>query len=104
MNKLHLSPKIRQDLEEIQTYIAQDLANPQAARAVVGRITKEMSRLREYGQLGTPLRSIAAVESDYRFLVSGNYLIFYQTHGTHVFVDRVLYGRRDYLRVLLGES
>lgn len=41
-----------------------------------------------------------SIESDYRFLVSGNYLIFYRAYGAEVYIDRVLYGRRDYLRIL----
>ena len=46
---------------------------------------------------------MADVESDYRFLVSGNYLAFYRAYGNTVYVDRILYGRRDYLRILFGD-
>ena len=43
------------------------------------------------------------MESDYRFLVSGNYLSFYRTYGNEVYVDRILYARRDYMRILFGD-
>ena len=43
------------------------------------------------------------MESNYRFLVSGNYLSFYRTYGNEVYVDRILYARRDYMRVLFGD-
>ena len=60
-----------------------------------------MDRLETFAELGAPLSSIANVEEDYRFLVSGSYMIFYRVMGSDVYVDRILYGRRDYLSVLL---
>ena len=44
------------------------------------------------------------MESDYRFLVSGNYLVFYRAYGKDVYIDRVLYGRRDYMLILFGDA
>jgi plasmid stabilization system protein ParE len=52
--------------------------------------------------MGPSLSSITEVESDYRFLVCGNYLTFYRVKGKDVYIDRILYGRRDYLRILFG--
>lgn len=54
--------------------------------------------------MGAPLASVSDASSDERFLVSGSDLIFYHVNGSDVFIDRVLYGRRDYLRVLFGDS
>ena len=31
-------------------------------------------------------------------------MTFYRVCGSDVYVDRVLYGRRDYLRLLFGET
>ena len=104
MNKLYLAPEAQNDLAEIKAYIAEDLENPTAARSTVAKITKSIRILQEHALIGTPLYSVADVDSDYRFLVSGNYLVFYRVVETDVFIDRVLYGRRDYLRVLFGDS
>lgn len=103
MNELHLSPEAQADLEEIKVYIAEELENPKAALATVGRITKALRILRTHAFAGAPPSSVADVESDYRFLVSGNYLAFYRAYGNTVYVDRILYGRRDYLRILFGD-
>ena len=103
MNNLHLSPEAQNDLEEIRDYIATELENPIAALNTVSRITKSIRILQTHAGAGAPLSSIADVESDYRYLVSGNYLTFYRAYGDDVFVDRVLYGRRDYLRILFGD-
>lgn len=104
MNKLHLSEDAQTDLAEIKAYITEDLENPSAAENTVRRITKDMRILREHSLVGAPLSSIADTESDYRFLVSGNYLTFYRVSGSDVYIDRVLYGRRDYLRILLDKK
>lgn len=104
MNNLFLSPQAQSDLDDIRAYIAEELESPQAAQATVQKILKAIAALRAHASLGAPLSSIAPVESDYRFLLSGNYMVFYRALGVNVYVDRVLYGRRDYLRVLLGQS
>ena len=71
-----------------------------AALATVTKISNTIRMLRDHALIGAPLSSIVDVESDYRFLTSGNYMIFYRVVGNDVFIDRVLYGRRDFLRVL----
>lgn len=102
-NNIHLSDKAQEDLDEIKEYITVDLENPIAALATVTRITKAIRMLLDHALIGTPLSSIVDAETDYRFLVSGNYLVFYRVHDKDVYVDRVLYGRRDFLRILFGE-
>lgn len=104
MNNLHLSDEAQSDLADIKAYITKELENPSAALSTVRKITKAIRTLREHALIGAPLSVIADVEDDYRFLVTGNYLTFYRVQGSDVYVDRVLYGRRDYLRVLFGDT
>ena len=103
MNNLHLSVEAQNDLVEIKTYIEEELSNPTAALATVGRITQSLHILQTYAQAGTPLSSIADVASDYRFVVSGNYISFYRAYDSEVYIDRILYARRDYMRILFGD-
>lgn len=103
MNKLYLSEEAQKDLMEIKTYIEEELQNPSAARSTVSRITKSLRILENHSQAGAMLSSVADIESDYRFLVSGNYLSFYRIQGSVIYIDRILYARRDYMRVLFGE-
>lgn len=102
MNSLHISQEAQADLAEIKEYISKELENPAAALSIVIKIIHGMRVLQSHALAGAPLSSVADVEGDYRFLVSGNYLIFYRVANREVYVDRVLYGRRDYLRVLFG--
>lgn len=104
MNNLHLSEEAQNDLLEIKAYIEEELLNPAAALATVSRITKSLRILQNHAQAGALLSSIADIASDYRFIVSGNYISFYRAYGNEVFIDRILYARRDYMRILFGDS
>ena len=54
--------------------------------------------------IGTALSSKVPFDTDYRFLVCGNYLAFYRYKDAIVYVDRILYGRRDYVKILFPEA
>jgi len=103
MNKLSISPDARKDLEAIKAYINDELENPIAAINVVSRITKSIKNLIDMPDVGTPLSSKVPFDTDYRFLVCGNYLAFYRYEDKTIYVDRVLYGRRDYVKILFPE-
>lgn len=103
-NKIHYTKESRRDLDAIWDYIVSELQNVSAAERIVNRIMDDVERLEDFAEIGAPLASISNVESDYRFLMAGSYLTFYRVNGSEVYVDRVLYGRRDYLRVLFGDT
>ena len=79
------------------------LQNRSAAERVIDRIMDAVDPLKNFAEMGTLLSSIADVGTDYRFLVSGNYMVFYRVQGYNVYIDCVLYGRSDYMRVLFEE-
>ncbi len=103
MAKLNVSPKAKTDLQQIREYIASDLDNPEAARNTVATVIKSMHRLEKFPLSGAPLQAITGASVDYRYLVSGNYMTFYRCDGDTVYILRVLYGKRDYMRVLFGD-
>lgn len=103
-NKLHYSPNALHDLDEIWDYIVMELCNPEAALNLVNGIMDTIDKLEDFAEMGAPLSSVADVESDYRFLIYDNYLAFYRPEGTNIYIDRVLYGRRDYLRILFDNQ
>ena len=102
MAKIKYSTATIHDMEEIGDYIAETLKNPIAALNTVNKIQNAIGYLAEFPLMGTPLSSIVEIDTDYRFLVCGNYLAFYRVQEDSVYIDRVLYGRRDYLALLLG--
>ncbi len=102
-NKIHYSPEARRDLDDIWDYIVSELQNRSAAEHVTSRIMDAVDSLQSFAEMGTPLSSIADIGTDYRFLVSGNYMVFYRVQGSDIYIDRVLYGRRDYMNVLFKD-
>ena len=102
-NKIHYSPESRRDLDDIWDYIVSELQNRSAAERMINRIIDAVDPLNNFAEMGTPLSSIADIGTDYRFLVSGNYMVFYRVQGNDVYIDRVLYGRSDYMSVLFKD-
>jgi len=103
MYKLKISPEARDDLTRIKSYISQELCNLQAAVNLVSRITKKIRGLSEPPGIGAPLSSILDIQTDYRFIICDNYLVFYRCEDGMVFVVRILYAKRDYMRILFGD-
>jgi len=90
------------DLEQIGDYISQELHSPQAAYKTVTEIQDSIDNLKMFPQMGAMLSSIVDINTDYRFLVCGNYLAFYRTNEKEVFIDRIIYGKRDYMAILFS--
>ena len=103
MAKLRYSQEAIQDLEQIGDYIAMELQNPIAALNTVNRIQDRINRLADSPSVGAPLSARYETVGNYRYLVCGSYLAFYREEGEMVFIDRILYGKRDYLKILFGE-
>ena len=103
MAEIFFSPEARKDLLEIGDYIALQLRNKPAAQGLLVRIRKAVMALRQFPESGTPVDS-PGLSVVYRYLVCGNYLIFYHLVENAVRIDRILYGRRDYLSILFGSE
>lgn len=103
MNKIVFSAAARQDLFETSDYIVSKLRNKSAARTLLKRIRAEVMTLAQFPESGTPL-SFPGLNIAYRYLVCGNYLIFYHLCEDTAHIDRILYGRRDYLSILFSEE
>jgi len=104
MYKVRYSEAAKRDLEQIGDYIMTELSNPQAALGTVRKIQNSIDRLCTFPEIGSPLSSIADTISDYRFLVCGNYLTFYRLLGSDIMVDRIINGKRDYMKILFGNA
>ena len=98
---LHIAPIAIRDQQAIARYITEDLDNPDAAKRLLEKIATAIKRLETMPDMGALLSSIIAVDNDFRFLVTDNYLTFYRHVGNDVFIERVLYGKRDYIKVLM---
>ena len=103
MTPVKFSPEAVKDLQEIQSYIANELCSQQAADRTVSKILGRIRRLSSFPEIGTPLSAIFSFDTNYRYLVCGHYTAFYRVEQDAVYIVRILYGRRDFMRILFGE-
>ena len=103
MAKVEISPAARAGLREIAGYISCELRNSSAALRLIRRIRKTIKPLEMFPEMGSPLLISGKQRVPYRFLVCGSYMIFYHLGEEGVLIDRVLYGRRDYMALLFGD-
>jgi plasmid stabilization system protein ParE len=85
-------------LTEIVTYIAVD--RPSVAEALAARIEKNLQLLSMNPHLGRIPNDEDLLRLGYRYLVVGNYLLFYKIEGQTIYVHRILHGARDYMSLL----
>lgn len=104
MAKLVISPLAQADMREIGDYVSRELSNPNDALRLIRSFQEAMIPLREYPEMGSPLLVSGKQSVPYRYLICGSYLIFYHTGDDTAYIDRVLYGRRNYMALLFGEQ
>lgn len=92
MTKVVISPAAKRDLVEVGDYVAFKLQNKTAARNLIERIQKTVLALKQFPESGT-LLDYAVPHVLYRYLICGNYMIFYHLSDESACIDRILYGR-----------
>lgn len=102
MAKIVFPKKAIDDLEGIKTYITEELLNEVAANKTVTKIMEQVRMLQDFPEIGAPLSSIVDIETNYRYLVCGRYIAFYRYEEDTVFIDRILYSRRNFMQILFG--
>ena len=103
MAKINISPEAKNDLHDIKEYITVEFDSPTTAVNMVSKITTAIRTLSDFPDMGAPLSSKVDIPNNYRFLVCGSYLVFYKHVGGIVDIIRVLYGRRDYMKILFDD-
>jgi len=102
MIEIFYSGEARKDLRSILDYIHFDLGNPKAARGTLNKIVKDIEKLSYFPLSGASLDAVTDFESDFRYIATCNYLVFYRLDENKIHIDRIISGKRDYIRVLFG--
>lgn len=96
--KIKINPIAADDLKEIKDYIAEESID--MAVKVVKEILEKIEGLSVFPEMGISLQKKIKLKSKYRYLICGQYLIFYIYKNEVVYVQRVLHGKRDYIMLL----
>lgn len=99
-NKIHYSPKSLSDLDEIFDYIAFELKDIIAADNTVNNIIDSIDILKQFVESGSVLCLPTYEVTIYRYVISDNYLSFYRLSENEIYIDRIIYGKRDYIKIL----
>lgn len=103
-NKIKYSLLALNDLDEIWEYITEELMNPSAAENTVNGIMDAIEALADFPNAGVRLLFDGELDSGYCFVIYKNYMAFYHTQNNVIYVDRVIYGKRDYMKVLFSDD
>lgn len=102
--KIDYSPRALKDLDEIWDYIEGELYNPGAAEHTVNGLMDKVDGLALFPESGARLEFENGLDSGYRYIIFKHYLAFYHLRPDNVvYIDRVIYGGRDYMRLLFSE-
>jgi len=96
--KIRINPIAISDILEIKAYIFED--HPGAAVKFGNDIYSKIEELADFPEMGPRLGTRTNLKTDYRYIICGNYLIFYKIEAEFVSIYRVLNGVRDYMSVL----
>ncbi len=99
---LRYTPAAKMDLTELQSYIAEVLKNPVAAKNVTNRIVRACSILKEQPFAGPELAAMTGRDTDLHYLVCGKHIAFYRVEDACISIVRILDGRTNYMQLLFG--
>ena len=103
MFTVNVSPQAAEDLLEIKFYIENELQNPIAAHNTIETIVNTYEDLAEDPDGGIPVDRYVPFPTDYKFVLANNYSIFYRIEKDIVKIIRIMYSRRDFIKILFGE-
>ena len=104
MFEVKLSPQAAEDLLEVKDYIENELQNPIAAQNTILKIVETYEDLAKFPEAGISVERYVDFPTDYKFVLANNYSIFYRIDGEFVRVVRILYSRRDFVRILFKDK
>jgi toxin ParE1/3/4 len=69
---------------------------------ILEKINERIAKLAVFSNMGSVLsdEEYTIIKRGYRFVVVHPYLVFYRIIDNTVIINRILHGRRDYLRTL----
>lgn len=100
--RVDVSESAENDLKEIVRYITAQLSAPISALSMIELFEEALAGLADMPQRYPFVADERLEQLGHRKLLLKNYVVFYTIDESHKVVDieRILYGRRDWLRIL----
>lgn len=103
-NKIYFAPNALKDLEEIREYYIVELEAPTQGNDKLSKILANIDNLETFPQMGIELSTKVSVPNNYRVLTIEAYLVFYRIEKFNVYIDRIINGKREYVRILFDDK
>lgn len=98
MFKIMLTRKAIADIKNIYDYVYED--SPQNAAALKIKILESIKYLERFPNMGRSLAGKVKITTEYRYMISEKYIIFYKLDNSLVKIYRVLSSDTDYIKIL----
>lgn len=99
---IKMTPKAKEDLEQIYSYISEELFAEESAKTLLIRIENSIMQLQEFPFSCNYVADQFLRTKGYRKLIIDNYIVFYLVNEEEkqVIIMRILYGRQKYENLL----
>jgi addiction module RelE/StbE family toxin len=104
MYKIHYLPLALNDLKDIVRYIADTLESPRAAENFISKLDREVLKIADNPFRCRLYSSPEKLKYDYRILHINNYSLFYEVENKKIEIHRIIYSRRDIVRILKAQK
>ena len=99
MYSINYSNLYMDDFAEALIYIKDILKNEDDSNNLKNKTNEEIQKLKSFPHTGTILYK-DNIETKYRYIRVDNYYIFYYINDNNVYVDRFIYAKRDFMKLL----
>ncbi|WNY26032.1 type II toxin-antitoxin system RelE/ParE family toxin [Methanolapillus millepedarum] len=100
MKELVLTPRVELDLKDIKMYIEEVSGSSETAVNHIANLMNCYGKLSDFPLLGKDMSSGKGLKFNYRYLICGNYFVYYKFQNNVVRIFRILNSKRDFLRIL----
>lgn len=97
MLKLRINPIVAEDLRNIKEYITED--NEEMAVKTIQEIYTRIEHIQEFPYMGADLFKRVSFQTDYKYVVCGNYVVLYKVGQMYIEIYRVINRYQDITQI-----
>lgn len=97
---IRYSKEARLDLIDIKKYIKYNLQELNISNKLIAKIKKEIDKLTDNPKIYSIIDDDFLKKLEIRKKIVDNYIVFYRIKNTTIEIVRVLYGRRNWIKLL----
>ena len=97
MMKLRINPIVVEDLKKMKEYIAED--SEEMAVKTIQEIYAQFEHIQQFPHMGADLAKRVSFRTDYKYAISGNYVVLYKIGKEYVEIYRVVNRYQDITQI-----